>query len=71
MLRHVARTNIDIDEALVERAMRLYGVRTKREAVDLALRHLVGGAESGDMRELRGTGWLGDLADLRSPRGAG
>lgn len=67
----MARTNVDIDEALIDRAKQLYGVRTKREAVDLALRRLVGAGESGDMRDLRGSGWLGDLDELRAPRDGG
>jgi len=36
------RTNIDIDEVLVERVMARFGVHTKREAVDLALRQVAG-----------------------------
>lgn len=36
----MARTNIDIDEAACERVMRDYGLRTKREAVNLGLRSL-------------------------------
>jgi Arc/MetJ family transcription regulator len=36
------RTNIEIEEAYVTEIMRRYGVRTKTEAVDLALRHLSG-----------------------------
>ena len=39
----VGRTNIVLDDRLVARAMDMYGLRTKREAVDLALRRLVGG----------------------------
>jgi Arc/MetJ family transcription regulator len=38
----MGRTNIVIDDRLVARAMQMYGLRTKREAVDLALRRLVG-----------------------------
>lgn len=38
----MARTNIDIDEALVKQVMVRLGVHTKREAVDLALRHVAG-----------------------------
>jgi Arc/MetJ family transcription regulator len=38
----VARTNIDLDDAKVDIVIRRYGVRTKTEAVDLALSHLVG-----------------------------
>jgi Arc/MetJ family transcription regulator len=36
------RTNIEIDDQLVEEAMRRYGLKSKREAVQLALNHLVG-----------------------------
>ena len=39
---HMARTNIDIDEDLVQRVMARFGVHTKREAVDLALRRVAG-----------------------------
>jgi Arc/MetJ family transcription regulator len=42
ILAPVSRTNIDIDDGLVEAAMARYHLRTKREAVDYALRHLVG-----------------------------
>jgi len=38
---HMTRTNIDIDDELVAEAMRRFGLKTKREAVDLALRKLV------------------------------
>jgi Arc/MetJ family transcription regulator len=51
---NMARTNIDLDDELVAIIMRRYGVHTKREAVDLALRHLAGTpmtiAEALDMR---------------------
>jgi Arc/MetJ family transcription regulator len=36
------RTNIEIEEAYLEAVMDRYGLRTKTEAVDLALRHLAG-----------------------------
>jgi Arc/MetJ family transcription regulator len=36
------RTNIEIDEGYVRTIMDRYGVHTKTEAVDLALRHLAG-----------------------------
>jgi len=38
----VSRTNIDLDDALVQVVMVRYQLKSKREAVDLALRHLVG-----------------------------
>jgi Arc/MetJ family transcription regulator len=42
----MGRTNIDIDDDLVERVMVRYGLRTKREAVDYALRQVVGQPKS-------------------------
>ena len=36
------RTNIEIDDSYVQAIMDRYGVRTKTDAVDLALRHLAG-----------------------------
>jgi Arc/MetJ family transcription regulator len=36
------RTNIEIEETYLEAVMDRYGLRTKTEAVDLALRHLAG-----------------------------
>jgi Arc/MetJ family transcription regulator len=36
------RTNIEIEDRYLEAVMNRYGVRTKTEAVDLALRHLAG-----------------------------
>ena len=36
------RTNIEIDDSYLEAIMDRYGLRTKTEAVDLALRHLAG-----------------------------
>jgi len=61
------RTNIDIDDDLIARAMSTYGLSTKREAVDLALRRLVAEPLSAkDARAMRGTGWHGDLDAMRS-----
>lgn len=38
----MTRTNIDLNDSLVEAIMRRYFLTTKTEAVDLALRHLAG-----------------------------
>ncbi|HSK54404.1 MAG TPA: type II toxin-antitoxin system VapB family antitoxin [Jiangellales bacterium] len=63
----MTRTNIDIDDALVAEVMRRFGVATKREAVDLALRRLVGVPLTKEfLLGLRGVGWAGDLDELRS-----
>jgi Arc/MetJ family transcription regulator len=62
----MSRTNIDIDDDLVAEAMRRYGLSTKREAVDLALRRLVGTkVTTEDLLSLRGIGWDGDLDEIR------
>ena len=63
----MTRTNIEIDDVLVGRAMRLYRLRSKREAVDLALRKLVGEPMSREEAlATEGSGWAGDLAEIRS-----
>jgi Arc/MetJ family transcription regulator len=60
------RTNIELDDELVETAMRLYGTRTKRETVDLALRRLIGSRLATDAAlALEGSGWDGDLDRMR------
>ena len=62
----MARTNIDIDDELVAEAMRKYNLRTKREAVDLALRRLVGPRlTTADLDAVHGIGWEGDLDSMR------
>lgn len=63
----MTRTNIDIDDDLVAEVMRRYAVATKREAVDLALRRLVGPRMSTDeILALEGSGWDGDLGEFRN-----
>ena len=49
------RTNIVLDEALIQEAMRYAPVKSKRELVDLALREFVANRRRGDMRELFGS----------------
>lgn len=48
------RTNIDIDDKLMKQAMKATGAKTKKAAVDTALRHLVGIHAQGALRKLRG-----------------
>jgi len=66
----VGRTNIEVDDVLIEKAMRLTGARTKREVVDIALRHLVKkGSLYRAVRRLRGKlAWEGDVNAWRSAR---
>ena len=63
------RTNIEIEDRLMRDALRLTGVRTKREAVDLALRELVARHRQLGILKLRGrVSWEGDLDDSRRGR---
>jgi Arc/MetJ family transcription regulator len=63
----MSRTNVEIDEGLIHRVMQVYGLRTKREAVDLALRRLVDEPLSTEEKlALEGSGWDGDLDEMRS-----
>ena len=66
----MARTYIELDDELVEKAMRLTGARTKREVVDIALRRLVNkGTLYKALRRLKGElDWEGDVAGWRSER---
>lgn len=66
---YVGRTNIEIDDNLVTEAMRRYGLPSKRAAVDLALRRLVGESMTREEAlEMEGAGWEGDLDEMRSSR---
>ena len=65
----MSRTNIDIDEEACRAVMDRYHLSTKRAAVNFALRTLA--AEPLDLdsaRRLRGSGWDGDLDDMRTSR---
>ena len=61
------RTNIMIDDALMADALKVSGVRTKREAVELGLRALVRIKRQEGIRRLRGKlAWEGDLDAMRT-----
>ena len=63
------RTNIDIDDQLMRRAMRSSGARTKRGVVEEGLRLLIQTKSQRDIRRLRGTvAWEGDLHASRLGR---
>ena len=63
----MSRTNIDIDDDLIERVMRLYTLETKRSAVQFALERLVDRPMSKEeMLSMEGTGWDGDLDEMRT-----
>jgi Arc/MetJ family transcription regulator len=63
------RTNIDIDDKLMEQAMRSSGAPTKKAVVEEALRMLVRTQSQASIRRLRGkVKWEGDLDQSRRSR---
>ena len=65
-MSRMVRTNVVVDEELLDEVMERYGLRTKRDAIEFALRALT---RSGDLsallQRLEGGGWEGDLDSLR------
>jgi len=60
------RTNIVIDDELMQEALKLSGLRTKREVVDMVLRRYVKLKRQEQIREYRGKlKWVGDLDEMR------
>jgi len=65
------RTNIEIDDRLMQKAQRLSGLRTKRAVVEAGLRLLVRLKEQEEILGLAGkVHWQGDLNRSRVGRGA-
>ena len=63
---HMKRTNLVLNEELLEEATRLSGERTFSAAVNQALEHFVRRAKAGRILELAGRGlWEGDLSEMR------
>jgi Arc/MetJ family transcription regulator len=63
------RTNIVIDDALMEQAMQASGLKSKRATVEAALRLLIQIKAQTGIRRLRGkVKWEGDLDTMRSDR---
>jgi Arc/MetJ family transcription regulator len=65
----MGRTNIDLDDEACSTVMYRYHLSSKRDAVNFALRTVAAEALALDQaRRLRGSGWDGDLEDLRAHR---
>lgn len=65
----VMRTNVDIDDELMDEALKASGLRTKRQAIEEGLRLLVQVHGQGRIRKLRGAlKWEGSLDDMRRDR---
>jgi len=66
---HIMRTNIVIDDKLMQETLRATGIKTKRAVVDAGLRALLNLRQQAQIRRFRGKlNWQGDLAALRSDR---
>jgi Arc/MetJ family transcription regulator len=66
------RTNIDIDDELLARAMAATGLTTKRATVEEGLRLLVRVSKQAKaLADIKGLGWQGDLDQMRQGRHAG
>jgi Arc/MetJ family transcription regulator len=60
------RTNIVIDDQLMNEAMKASGARTKREAVEMGLKTLLRLSRQAEIRQWRGKlDWQGDLDAMR------
>lgn len=65
----MSRTNVDIDDEACAAVMRRYRLATKRDAINFALRTLAAEPLGLDeARKLRGSGWIGDLDEMRAHR---
>ncbi len=63
------RTNIVIDDKLMKSTLKVTGLKTKREVVELGLRTLLRLRQQEAIRGLRGKlNWQGDLDAMRSDR---
>ena len=61
------RTNIVIDDALMDETLRVTGLKTKREAVELGLQTLLRLRKLAEIRRFRGKlDWHGDLNAMRT-----
>jgi Arc/MetJ family transcription regulator len=63
----MSRTNIDIDDESLAWVMKRYRFRSKREAVNYALKMLrIDPMSREEMLSLQGVGWEGDLDAMRA-----
>lgn len=63
------RTNVVLDETLIDKGMKLTGIETQRELIDYALRELVRRKEQKSLLKLKGKfHWEGDLNEMRTSK---
>ena len=60
------RTNIVIDDNLMNEAIKIYGNKSKKETVEEALKLLIAQGNQSKVRKYRGKiNWTGDLEKMR------
>lgn len=63
---HIMRTNIEIDDKLMHETLKLTGLKTKREAVELGLKTILRLKKQEQIKRFRGKfDWQGDLNAMR------
>ena len=63
------RTNIELDEKLVNEAMKLTRKKTKKELVNYAIEELISRFKRKKLLELEGkVEWTGNLSEMRKSR---
>jgi len=68
---NMKRTNIELDEKLVEQGKKATGLKTSKAVVDFALKQLVRRSNQRRILELFGSvSWDGKLTEMRSMRGS-
>ena len=61
------RTNIEIDDKLMDDVLKATGLKTKKDAVELGLKTLIRLNKQESIKKLRGKlHWTGDLNDMRT-----
>ncbi len=65
-MKNTMRTNIVIDDELMQKALKTSGIKTKRAAVEAGLQLLVKLSRQKGIRRLRGSlAWEGSLDEMR------
>lgn len=60
------RTNIEIDDKLMNDALKVTGLKTKKDAVELGLKTLIRLSKQAEIKRFKGNlKWDGDLDDMR------
>ena len=61
------RTNIELDDVLVEQALKLSNIKTKKDVIQEALKNYVAWMKKKQLLDLKGNvKWEGNLKDMRS-----